>query len=359
MEKRNEKPDISEQIIFINSLIADYESRCDELLTRISEMKHTILRRDKEVSELKKGLSGNLDMFSPNMRSDALEYNSEWVEEIRELKRKKVSLEKSFKDSKAKLDKLKEIKELAESGKLGKSSRSRSKKVTGEPEKSTASDLGAKLLEIQELERNRIASDLHDSAVQNLTGLVHKSELISRLMDIDMPRARIEIDQTIDVAKDTIREIRDAIFDLRTVSLDDISLADAVDNFCNTINRAHNVAFMIYKEGDEYILEDMIQINLYRIAQEACTNIVKHSKATKATIHIDYRPDILIMTITDNGIGLPSLKEQKSKYARKHYGMLIMQERAAIMNGTFEAVNVKDGGSEIKVSVPVSRGIYG
>jgi two-component system sensor histidine kinase DegS len=359
MGKKIQKLDINDQVLFVDSLISDYESRCEELLTEISEIKHTILQKDNEVSALKRGLSGNLDMFSPNTRSDALAYNSEWVEEIRELKRKKVSLEKKYKDYKGKLDRLKEIKELTPAAKSRTSSKNRDKGFAEPVQKDETMNPGAKLLEIQELERNRIASDLHDSAVQNLTGLVHKSELIIRLMDIDMIRARMEISQIIDVAKATIGEIRDAIFDLRTVSLDDLSLADAIDNFCNTINRSHNVAFMIYKEGDEYILEDMIQINLYRIAQEACTNIIKHSEATKASIHIEYGADTLKMTISDNGIGLPDKHEHKSKYARKHYGMLIMQERTAIMNGIFTATNKKDGGSEITVSVPVARGIYG
>ncbi len=335
----------NENVEFLNSVIKDYDANMDGNLELISELRHIIREREFEQEQLEKKRMSNVGMFSPNEVSSLDGFGTSYSESIEELKEKLYAMEKQYDDYKVKKDKLVELRDEV------KTLLKKQTKTNSVPD----NNFGMKLLEIQELERNRIAGELHDSAVQNLTGLVHKSELCVKLFDIDETRARLELSSIIDVAKEAIIEIREAIFDLRPIAMDDFGLADAIDNFINSINKEHKIAFIIYKEGDEYNLEEIVEINLYRIAQEACNNIMKHSKASKASVLLRFEPETLLMTVTDDGIGIPENKIKESKYAKKNFGISIMRERAGVLNGSFEILNRPQGGTEIRVSVPIQR----
>lgn len=345
----NVKPDSIDNLSLIESVINDYNAEMDEMLENISELRHTIREKEYEENQREKTRINNSRMFSPNAASS--EDYDDYSSEIDLLTKKVEALESKYKSHKHKIEQLKnlaaEYEILKEKNESGKSKKRKSKIE----DSGTVSSL--KLLEIQELERNRIAGDLHDSAVQNLTGLVHKSELCVKLFDIDETRARLELSSIIDVAKQTIVEIREAIFNLRPAAIDDLGLADAIDSFINTINKEHKIAFMMFKEGKEYNLNEAIQMNMYRIAQEACNNIMKHSKATRAGIILKFGANALQMIITDNGVGIPNEKVQDSKFAHKNFGISIMRERCGVLNGSFEIMNRPEGGTEIVVSVPI------
>lgn len=345
--------DNADNLLFICSIINDYEAGMDEMIESISELRHEIREREFEAAQYEKNRINKSGMFSPN--EAATVYGIEDISErsISELKNKVENLEAKYREYKDKVEKLKKVRDDYETLAKKTEKNAASKKQVKEEIRDSVS--GLKLLEIQELERNRIAGDLHDSAVQYLTGLVHKSELCVKLFDIDQIRARLELSSIIDVAKATIVEIREAIFNLRPASMDDFGLADSIDNFINTINKEHKVAFTIYKEGKEFDLEEIIQMNLYRIAQEACNNIMKHSKATTAGIILKFQPNRLQMIISDNGVGISDNKITESKYAKKNFGISIMRERCGVLDGTFEIANRPEGGTVIHVSVPIDR----
>lgn len=346
----NEKQDSKENLSLLESVINDYNAEMDEILMTVSELRHVIREKEYEVNQQEKTKINNSRMFSPNAAS-AFNYE-EASEEIAELTKKVGYFESKYRDHKEKIEKLKALaKEYETLSSKNDSGNKKNKKKTDDYDSISS----LKLLEIQELERNRIAGDLHDSAVQNLTGLVHKSELCVKLFDIDETRARLELSSIIDVAKQTIVEIREAIFNLRPAAIDDLGLGDAIDSFINTINKEHKIAFMMFKEGKEYDLNEVIQMNMYRIAQEACNNIMKHSKATRAGIILKFGADTLQMVITDNGIGIPNKKIQDSKFANKNFGISIMRERCGVLGGTFDIKNRTEGGTEIIISVPIKR----
>lgn len=351
-EEKPKKKEPNENILFIDSIIKDYDARVDEAIEIISELLQKIREIEFEISQLEKSRITNSGMFSPNDIAAVCDFDSEKLQELDKYREKVAFFEERYKNDKIKIENLKLLRQEV----MGYN-RSLKKKSSNDinAKKLNDSDAGIKLLEIQELERNRIASELHDSAVQNLTGLVHKSELCVKLFDIDETRARLELSSIIDVAKETIVEIREAIFDLRPVAIDDIGLADSISNFVNSINKSHKVAFIVYKEGNEYNIDETIEINLYRIAQEACNNIMKHSQASKASVLLRFDPDVLSLTVTDNGIGIPAEKVNESKYAKKNFGISIMRERANVLNGTFEILKNNEGGTEIRVAVPIIR----
>jgi two-component system sensor histidine kinase DegS len=214
---------------------------------------------------------------------------------------------------------------------------------------------GINLLHAQENERKRIARDLHDSTVQSLTNLKHKSELITRLIDIDAVRAKLELQTMILTLKSTIDEMRSIIYDLRPMSIDDLGLTATINKYVNEIKTTNSVDIIFNVINTEYSVLPVINLTLFRIIQEATTNALKHANATKITINLDYCCTNIILSICDNGIGfnpdeLGTSDDNQSKF--NGFGLSIMRERIFLLAGKIEIISDELKGTQIIVSVP-------
>ncbi len=209
-----------------------------------------------------------------------------------------------------------------------------------------------KRLKITELERSRISSDLHDSSIQILTGLVHRCEFIIKLLDFDLPRSKMELFSVISDLKDAINGLRALIFNMRAPSLSDFSLEESIEDYCNYKNKNRKVSVFVSSSGEEKDFSPIGKSNLYRIFQEAFNNILSHSDGNRADIHIDYGENDVTMTIRDNGKGINDDILSKNTLGKKNFGLLIMKERTEIIGGSFCVSSIKPGGTEVKVCVP-------
>ncbi|MCR5585559.1 MAG: sensor histidine kinase [Lachnospiraceae bacterium] len=208
-----------------------------------------------------------------------------------------------------------------------------------------------KKLKLRELERSKFSSDLHDSSIQLLTGLVHKCELISRLMDFDVTRSRMELSSVISDLKNAISDLRGFIFNLRAPSLTDFSLVESIEDYCNYKNKDRKVKVVIKTVGEEGDLSPVSKSNLYRICQEAFNNVLSHSDGDRADIIITYNENNVVLTVKDNGSGFDESLLSDDRLGKKNFGLLIMKERAEIIGGSFEIKSV-DHCTEVNVSVP-------
>lgn len=208
------------------------------------------------------------------------------------------------------------------------------------------------VLDIQEKDRQRIARDLHDSSLQDLTHLIHVVELSSMYIDQDPVRAKLELISVNQGLKNVIDDIRNTIFDLRPMTFDDLGFAELLEDFIHKIEKQYklSVAFEI----DEIVLENQTeQITLYRVIKECCLNSMKHSGCTKLSLQVkseDYGRGILIR-IQDNGIGFDVEKVLSSK--KNHYGLKIVKERIALLGGSVEIQSVFEKGTNIEIHVPI------
>ncbi len=226
---------------------------------------------------------------------------------------------------------------------------------TDKPNKDINSEIqgkSLKKLKLRELERSKISSDLHDSIIQTLTGLVHQCEFVLRLTDFDITRTKMEVSSVIDDLKSSISELRSIIFNLRAPSLSDFSLIESVEDYCNYKNRDRSVVFSFSTAGDETGIYPVVKSNVYRICQEAINNILYHSQAKNAEITISYTDDTVFLSVKDNGIGIPDAVFSDISIGQKHFGLLIMKERSEIIGGNFTIGSLETGGTEIKVSLP-------
>ena len=217
-------------------------------------------------------------------------------------------------------------------------------------------DKGLSLLEAQELERQRIARDLHDTTVQNLTSLVHKSELCAKLIDIDAIRAKLELNTMSNTIKSVINDMRGIIYNLKPMTLDDLGLTITVQRYANKIMDLNNIQVKVQANEERKEILPVIRLTLFRIIQEACNNILKHANASLINIDITYDENRIHLRIRDNGLGFimdevrPKSPEQSSSF-----GLTFMRERTSLLSGTFEIQSDKGKGTIISVSVPFAK----
>ncbi len=203
-------------------------------------------------------------------------------------------------------------------------------------------------LNIQEADRQRIARDLHDTSLQNLAHLVHKIELSSMYIEQDPLRAKLELSVINKNLKTIIEEIRNTIFNLRPMSFDDLGMKAALENLVSLINE--NRRYEMDVEIDDVSCEtNLVLVSLYRVIQESFTNIIKHAEATKIFFHCHLVNNQYQVVIKDNGKGFCEENENRDQ---RHFGLLLMKERIALIGGTI-SIQSGEEGTKIEISVPI------
>ena len=212
---------------------------------------------------------------------------------------------------------------------------------------------GMKILEQQENERSRIARDLHDSVVQVLTNLVHKCEICSKIMDVDGIRAKLELEIMSRNLREAISEMRNIIYDLRPMSFDDLGLNVTLESFINDVKSRTNMEITFNVEGTPNVLPSIMQLTIFRVVQEATNNSIKHSKGKKLDIVFKYDSDNIYLYIKDDGIGIEKESEENKQSLHTGFGLDMMKERVALLNGKIEVLTAEDGGTSIEVIIPI------
>jgi len=209
-----------------------------------------------------------------------------------------------------------------------------------------------RLIMIQEQERNRIAADLHDSTVQSMTALVHKVELVEKLLDIDRTRAFVELSGMKDTIRSMIQEMREIIYDLRPMSLENLGLWMAIKELLDLVQERQNIQtqFLFDDAVLQYEPNELVEINLFRMIQEAVNNSVKHANATVISVNVENNKEYLKITILDDGAGIREADKGKDR----SFGLHILRERASIIHASFDIYSDKSG-TKIEIKVPMTK----
>ncbi len=224
-------------------------------------------------------------------------------------------------------------------------------------EEDNFSTSGISILEAQEMERKRIARDLHDSTVQSLTNIVHKTEFCSKMIDKDPVQVKLELVTMMDHIRASIDDMRRIIYDLRPMSIDDLGLVPTIQRFVNQNKMEYediNFQIKVSSESDEIDIPAVVTLTVFRIIQEACNNIFKYSLAKNVIIAINYWEDELEVSIIDDGIGFDKTKIGKGEKKHSGFGLSIMQERAQLLRGTFSLESESGKGTKVSISIPYS-----
>lgn len=214
-----------------------------------------------------------------------------------------------------------------------------------------------KMIEVQEEEKQKIAMDIHDGPAQSMAHLLIKAELCERLMDIDKERFRQEMANFKSLARETLKELRKTIFDLRPMSLDDLGLIATLERYIDNFIEYTGIHVDFKVVGQEYPLNKSIEISVFRMIQEALSNIRKHSKATEANVTIEFSPTRLNVSISDNGIGFNvDALTQAGDMSISGYGLANMRERAELLGGNLTIRSAPYKGTRINFYISITKG---
>lgn len=207
------------------------------------------------------------------------------------------------------------------------------------------------VLDIQEKERHRIARDLHDTSLQNLSHLLHKVELASMYIEKDALQAKLELATISKGLKSVIEEIRNTIFDLRPMTFDDLGLKESFEILFSKL-KENSTSYDIEAEIQPIICENnLLLMTIFRVVQEACTNAIEHSGGNKVTIKVSQKNKTCYIMVKDNGKGF--LWKEEMKDSDKHFGIAVMTERVHLVGGKISFRSVEGEGTEIKMIIPL------
>jgi two-component system NarL family sensor kinase len=203
------------------------------------------------------------------------------------------------------------------------------------------------VIEAQEIERRRLAADIHDGISQRLVTLSYRLDAASRAVD-DPARVGEQLDKARELVDLTLQEARAAIGGLRPPVLDDLGLAGGLASLARSIPE-------IDMEVDlaETRLPDHIELALYRIAQECLQNIVKHAEATMARLTFAVDDDIARLEIVDDGVGFDTFEHPLGSDEMGGYGLLSMAERAEIVGGRLNIRSRPGSGTTVTATIPL------
>ena len=186
-------------------------------------------------------------------------------------------------------------------------------------------------------DRKRIASDLHDTIVQDLVHTIHMLELCGRYMDQDSVRAKLELASIEKYLRETIQKARNFISDLRPMIFDDLGFRESLLNAVEDLQKY--TSMMIITNVDEFTgVNNEKCIVLYRVAMELLRNAIFHSGGDQVTLTIKRENGMIELTVEDNGSGF-SLQDDEDK----HFGLELVKERTYLIGGTFHIDSTGQG----------------
>ncbi|MBI3193465.1 MAG: hypothetical protein HYZ34_03235 [Ignavibacteriae bacterium] len=209
------------------------------------------------------------------------------------------------------------------------------------------------LIERQEAERKRIATDLHDSVSQHL--LMIKNKLLITLHDVSNSSEELRhVKDAAEYATQAIKEIREISHNLRPSSLDQLGLTLSLESLAQKISDAVSLNCTVQIENIDGVISKENEINLFRIVQESLNNIIKHSEAKNLRFTIHRSVSEIIIAIDDDGKGIPSDILEASTMQKEHFGLTGMFERARILSGTLTITHRTEGGTSVNLIIPVT-----
>jgi len=211
-----------------------------------------------------------------------------------------------------------------------------------------------RIVAAQEAERQRIARELHDETGQSLTAIGLGLRGLSNALTNNTNHAPQNLRQLEGLVSQSLTELQRLIADLRPSHLDDLGLPAALRWYAGEVQQRTNLQVQVQIEGDERNLPAPVKIALFRVAQEALNNVIKHANAHTACVNIVFGNEEISIRIQDDGIGfnINFLTHQN----RPTWGLLGMRERSALLGGTVNIQSRPGGGTIIEVIIPYEQG---
>lgn len=203
------------------------------------------------------------------------------------------------------------------------------------------------IVNAQEAERQRLSRQMHDGPAQALSNFILQTEIAMRLMDIDPAQARDELGDLKTSAMSTFQKVRNFIFELRPMMLDDLGLTPTLKKYSDAFKEQTGLDVSVNVTGVERRLEPYLEVMIFRAVQELLGNAARHSQASLIKVQVDLGNDLIRVSVDDNGKGFDpeTLKESSN------LGLKLIRERAEMLGGNFEIDSASGAGAKITFTV--------
>ncbi|HIE17259.1 MAG TPA: sensor histidine kinase [Dehalococcoidia bacterium] len=208
----------------------------------------------------------------------------------------------------------------------------------------------ARFLKIQEYERHRLARELHDNTIQSLLVITNRAHALEAGDYGELaPEAKKQAEQIVVMLLHTIDDVRRLSRDLRPSILDNIGLLPALRWLTDSLSQESGIGIEVRINGREHRLQPEFELIIFRITQEALKNVVQHSRATRATVSLDFVKDNFKLTIEDDGQGF-RLPQRMSDFAAKgKLGLHRIEQQARLIDGSFHISSQPGKGTVVTV----------
>ncbi len=198
-------------------------------------------------------------------------------------------------------------------------------------------------------ERNRIAREIHDTLAQGLGAISMHLEMVKEKLGHEPEKVARHLDIAHKMARQSLGEARDSIWNMRSQILENTDLAEAVQGILRQLTDGTGIQYQFTVTGNPRRLAPVIENNLLRVGQEAITNAVKHAHAKNVSVTLDFSAAEASLSVRDDGSGFDPAQVP----AGTHFGMIGQRERTAQMGGRLEISSSPGHGTELKVRIPI------
>jgi two-component system sensor histidine kinase DegS len=207
------------------------------------------------------------------------------------------------------------------------------------------------IIKAQEAERQRLSRQMHDGPAQALSNFILQTEIAMRLMDVDVAQAREELNNLKASAMGTFQKVRNFIFELRPMMLDDLGLVPTIQRYADTFKEQTSLEIAVTISGQERRLESYIEVMIFRALQELLGNASRHSQASLIKVMVEMTDVSVKMTVSDNGKGFnPEILAQGHSL-----GLNLIRDRVEMLGGSFELHASIGNGTRVTFTLPAKQ----
>jgi PAS domain S-box-containing protein len=212
--------------------------------------------------------------------------------------------------------------------------------------------LSRRLLEVQEAERHQLAVELHDEMGQLLTAIQMNLKSIQTFQDAKTIPDSLE--ESSKLLEQLLEQVRNLSLELRPLVLDHLGLVPALRWYFDRLAQRGSLKVEFKSKFTQERFSPQIETTCFRIAQEALTNVLRHSHAKHVNVELDKNNQELNLTITDDGIGIDTEQVEHKIKEHMNFGIEGMRERVSLVNGIFDIHSMKGAGTKITVRIPLT-----
>lgn len=209
-----------------------------------------------------------------------------------------------------------------------------------------------RVIQSEEAARQSLVRRMHDGPASSLSNFILQAEICQRFFDTDPGRARVELNALKSSATETFKEVKDFIFDLRPMMLDDLGVVPTLRRYVESVEDKHEISVSIAVTGIERRLEEHIEVTIFRGVQELLTNARVHGQASSVQLLLDLDSDRVLAVVEDDGTGFNMEDEETGDPGKTTIGLPTLRERIEMLGGELTLQSSIGQGTRAEFWVP-------